>query len=142
MTSRTLDATYADALRLNDGTRVRYPVDLLPVVASDSRAATAIHESRSAASLGNALTYGGLAALVSGLVVSVASLASAGPRDLGAPFYGGVGLGVGGLLTLLVGQGYGAKSDAAGIEAMKHYDEGLLRKLDLCPDDQAVSPCR
>lgn len=133
---------YADSVELNDGTRVKNIPDLLPVVHPQSRTADDIRSMQSKSSTAKWFFYGGLAALGSSLVLMVADMSSNGPRNLGAPFYLGAGLGVGGIIAIPIGQYHGRQANEAGIDAVRHYDDGLLRRLDLCNEHGGVTPCR
>ncbi len=133
---------YADAIELNGGARVRNIPDLLPVVHPQSRTADDIRLMQSKNSTAKWFLYGGLAALGSSLVLMVADMSESGPRNLGAPFYLGVGVGIGGVIAIPIGQYHGRQANEAGIDAAKHYDDGLLRRLDLCNERGGVTPCR
>jgi hypothetical protein len=133
---------YADSVELNGGARVKHIADLLPVVHPQSRTADDIRLMQSKSSTAKWFLYGGLAALGSSLVLMVADMSSNGPRNLGAPFYLGAGLGIGGIIAIPIGQYHGRQANEAGIDAVKHYDDGLLRRLDLCNEHGGVTPCR
>lgn len=141
VTSDGGSVTFVESIELNDGRRVHHAVDLLPVVATNSRTARAIRQAEDKKSTGKWLTCGGIAALAGSMVLMVADIRKNGPKGLGVPFYLGAGVGVGGLISIPVGQVFGMQSNQHAVEAMRNYHDGLLRRLDLCEDVGGVEPC-
>lgn len=141
VTSKRGSVTFVESIELNDGRRVHHAVDLLPVVASNSRAESAIRKAEDKKSTAKWLTYGGIVALSASMVLMVADLSKNGPKGIGVPFYLGAGIGVGGVISIPVGQVFGMQSNQHAEEAMRHYHDGLLRRLDLCEDGGGVEPC-
>jgi len=133
---------YDESIEFHDGTKVVHVEDLSPVVAPESRAAKWIEKSQSSSSKGKWLMAGGIAGLFGGFALIVADLASNGIQRRGVPFYLGAGIGIGGLVTIPFSLGQFVESNAARSRALKHYDEGLRLRLDLCRDGQEVLPCR
>jgi hypothetical protein len=137
-TSRRSGYTDVVSLELNDGTKVRLPEDLLPLVPEKSPAAQAMREARSHRHNNQLLGYGGYGGLLTGIIVALVG-AGNGSKPLG---YGGLGLAVGGAICLPFANRQATKANAATARAYEQYDDGLRRKLDLCEEGERVVPCR
>ncbi|MFZ5893065.1 MAG: hypothetical protein ACOY0T_18540 [Myxococcota bacterium] len=132
-------STSVDSLRLNDGRRVYHAEDLVPVIDPRSKAAADIVEMEEEASKARYTFWGGMAAVVAGSVLMIADLA--GSEKRGVPFYAGAGLGIGGVIAIPISSMFGRQANEARGNAFLHYDEGLRQRLDLCRDDEEVTPC-
>jgi len=133
---------YIESVEFHDGTKVVHVEDLAPVVAPESRTAKQIERAQSSASAGKWMMAGGIAGLFGGFALIVADLASNGMQRRGVPFYLGAGIGIGGLVTIPFSIGQFGDAYQARTSALKHYDEGLRQRLDLCREGEEVGPCR
>lgn len=138
VTSQKTGYTDVVSLDLNNGTRVKLPEDLLPLVPADSPAAQSMREARDHRHTNQLLGFGGYGALVGGIILALAG-AGTGSKVLG---YGGLGIAIGGGICLPFANRQADKANAATARAYEQYDDGLRRKLDLCEEGERVVPCR
>jgi hypothetical protein len=131
--------TSTDSLALADGRRVYHVDDLLPVVDPKSQTVADIAAADEAGRKASYTFLGGVVAMVAGAVLMGVDLASSSKR--GVPFYAGAGLGVGGIISIPIANMFGRQAGEARTSAFLHYDEGLRQRLDLCRDEQEVTPC-
>jgi hypothetical protein len=126
------------SLELNDGTKVRLPEDLLPLVPPDSPAAQSMRDARSYRHKNQLLALGGYGGLIGGLILA----AVGGGMGSKPVAYGGLGIAIGGVICLPFVNGQANKANASTAQAYEQYDDGLRRKLDLCEEGERVVPCR
>jgi hypothetical protein len=135
---------YTDYLQLANGGRVYYPEDVLPVVADDSPSAKAAQASESKRETARILSLSAIASVIAGatLVVLPLTQTSSSGHVNGTPIAIGVGL------ALFGGLGFGiashfvresAQDEAA--TAFETYDLSLLKRLNLCPQGDALANC-
>ena len=119
-------------LVLGDGREVRYPADLIPVVAPDSKTARRARTATSAASKSRWYALGGMAVALVGVALT------ADPDINGA-----VGPAV--IVTGLVGLGFGLYYRFvywhAEEDAYETYDDDLAATLNVCVNELTVTPC-
>ncbi len=141
-----------DYLQLNNGERVYYAEDLVPVLHEESAARKAAQRSKDEydagkpySTTGAVMMYTGLGVLaVSPLLILGATDSETGDLDL-TPMW--IGLGVGTVLSLaglgvgLVGSSHMAEAARERETAFELYNEGLAQRLDVCVDDDVLVPC-
>jgi hypothetical protein len=135
-----------DYLQIADGRRVYHAEDILPVVAEDSPAATAAKRSSSKRQLGDALYWGGVAALTAGAVLFLTPLFLEDDEQTGEPSFnpplalsGGLMLGGGALIIIAKLPSRSGHDEAQ--TAFETYEPALRKKLNLCVIEGVLVAC-
>ena len=136
--------TSVDFLQLNDGRRVYYPQDLLPVVAPDSPTASAAKTAASNRKWATRATYSGVPLFVTGLGYTMHTLVtnSQNNEEFSKPK-----LMLGGTLivaSVVAGVVYAIMSTRAADEtttAYTTYEDALLDNLRICIEKKEIYDC-
>ena len=139
-TVSNLKSGYTDVafLELNDGTKVKLPEDLLPLVPPDSPAAQSMRDARSQRHTNHLLALGGTVGLLAGIITALAG-AGMGSKPVA---YGGLGVAIGGVICIPLTNREANKMNASTARAYEQYDDGLRRRLGMCEEGGRVVPCR
>jgi hypothetical protein len=137
--------TAATGLVLANGANVFHPEDLIPMAGQNSPSAAAARESQSANSTADILFWSGIGASLLGTGLALGSLFTNGGSSYSGinwPLFGvGMGVGLGGSITILVGSGFRGAAARHRETSYQLYDQSLRQNLGLCGDGTQMGDC-
>lgn len=124
--------SFENQMLLADGTTVSYPEDILPVVPEDSESADYVRRSLRKRSTGHACGWVSAVSAVAfgAIVLGVASSSGSAMNGLEKAGLAGSGLSAAGFG--IANYFYLSSSSDDAMEAYRHYNDGLERKLSVC----------